>query len=99
MPLRDRLQAEPLDGAPAGPAGNLLDSSIPVAEKIAGRDPERIWVRQVRVGRHHPVDEFGRRGTARQRRLEVSDVPAALVDLAARVVIGGRADSRLSMRR
>jgi hypothetical protein len=99
MPLRDRLQAEPLDGAPADPAGNLLASSLPVAEKIAGRDPERIWVRPVRVGRHHPVDQSGRRGTALQPRLEVSDVPAAFADRAARIVIGGRAGSRLSMRR
>src|SRR6266699_708634 len=39
MPVRDRLQAAPLDGAAAGPAGNLLASSVPAAKKIVGRGP------------------------------------------------------------
>src|SRR5260370_30580415 len=59
------------------------------AEEVVGGYPERVRVRQVRVGRRHPVDELGRGGAAFQRCLEIGEVAAAFADLAAGVVGGG----------
>ena len=60
------------------------------AEEVVGRDPQRVGVRQVRVGRRHPVDELGRRRAGFQRCLEIGEVAAAFADLAAGVVVGGQ---------
>ena len=52
-------------------------------EEVVGCGPERVGVRQVRVGRGHLVDELGRGGAAFQRCLEIGEVAPAFTDLAA----------------
>src|SRR5215831_4375554 len=77
-----------LHGLPRLVRRSVLALSGSAAEEVVGRDPQRVGVRQVRVGRRHPVDELGRGGAAFQRRLEVGEVAAAFADLAAGVVVG-----------
>ena len=50
---------------------SVVASSGSGAEEIVGRDPQRVGVRQVRVGRRHPVDKLSRGGAAFQRGLEI----------------------------
>jgi hypothetical protein len=70
--------------------GRISPYSIWISDSISVRPgPERVGIRQVRVGRRHPVDDLGRGGAAFQRRLEIGEVAAAFADLAAGVIVAG----------
>jgi hypothetical protein len=59
------------------------------AEQIVSRDPQRVGIGQVWVGRRHPVDELCRGGAASQRCLEIGEVATGFADLSAGVIVGG----------